>query len=341
MGLPLIEAAQAQKHVTHNEALVVLDALAHLYLLDRDLAAPPVSPVDGDAYLVAFGASGEWAGQDGNIAYPIDGAWRFHAPFKGLSAIVEDEQALIHFDGAAWADLSALISLQNVPLLGVGTTADASNPFSAKLNNALLTAKYVAEGGDGDLRIKANKEAAADTLSYLFQTNWSGRAEFGLIGDDDFAIKVSPDGSAWTTALTIDKTTGEVNVPTAAPGTDTAQAASTAFVLANADPKGKLVGVNAQTGTSYTLALVDAGKLVTLSNAAAIALTVPTNASVAFPVGTIVDIAQIGAGSVTIAGDTGVTLNSRLGPDMGGQYAVATLVKTATDTWLLAGDLVA
>ena len=52
MALPLIEAAQAQKHVTHNEALVVLDALAHLFLLDRDLADPPASPAEGDAWLV-------------------------------------------------------------------------------------------------------------------------------------------------------------------------------------------------------------------------------------------------------------------------------------------------
>lgn len=210
MGLPLIEAAQAQKHVTHNEALVVVDALAHLYVLDRDLAAPPPSPVDGDAYLVAPAASGDWAGQGGSIAYLIDAAWRFYAPFKGLRAYVEDEQALLHYDGATWVDFSTLLSLQNVPLLGVGTTADAANPFSAKFNNALLTAKYVAEGGDGDLRIKANKEAAADTASYLFQTNFSGRAEFGLVGNDDFTIKVSPDGSAWIDALTIDKATGEV-----------------------------------------------------------------------------------------------------------------------------------
>ena len=210
MGLPLMQAAQAQKHVTHNEALVVVDALAHLYLLDRDLAAPPPSPVDGDAYLVASGASGDWAGQDGKIAYLIDAAWRFHAPFKGLRALIEDEPALLHYDGAAWVDFSTLLSLQNVPLLGVGTTADATNPFSAKLNNALLTAKYAAEAGDGSLRIKANKEAVGNTAAYLFQTDYSGRAEFGLIGNDDFTIKVSPDGSAWVDALRIDKTTGEV-----------------------------------------------------------------------------------------------------------------------------------
>jgi hypothetical protein len=326
MGLPLIEAAQAQKHVTHNEALVALDALAHLYLLDRDLAAPPVSPADGDAYLVASAASGDWAGQDGNIAYPIDGAWRFHAPFKGLSAIVEDEQALIHFDGAAWTDLSAVVALQNVPLLGVGTTADASNPFAAKLNNALLTAKYAAEGGDGSLRIKANKEATGGTVSHLFQTDWSGRAEFGLVGNDDFTVKVSPDGSGWTDALTIDKTTGEVTVAS--------------LVAPNVETLGESE-IDYQSGTSYTLALADKGKIVEMDNAAANTLTVPPNSSVAFPVGTRLDVVRVGAGQTSIAAGSGVTIRSVDGMlDLAAQYSAATLYKRGDDEWVLAGDLV-
>ena len=98
-------------------------------------------------------------------------------------------------------------------LLGVGTTADATNPFSAKLNNALFTAKTVAEGGDGDLRYKLSKEAAANTLSFLFQDNYSGRAEIGLTGDDDFHFKVSPDGSTWHDGIVIDRTTGRGTFP--------------------------------------------------------------------------------------------------------------------------------
>ncbi|HXK54729.1 MAG TPA: DUF2793 domain-containing protein, partial [Hyphomicrobiales bacterium] len=104
MALPLIEAAQAQKHVTHNEALVVLDALAHLFLLDRDLADPPASPAEGDAWLVASPASGAWTGQEGRIAFRIDGDWRFYSPFKGLRAYIGDEQSVIIHDGAGWSD---------------------------------------------------------------------------------------------------------------------------------------------------------------------------------------------------------------------------------------------
>lgn len=95
--------------------------------------------------------------------------------------------------------------------------------------------------------------------------------------------------------------------------------------------------LNAQTGTSYTLALTDAGKMVTLSNSAAIALTVPTNASVAFPVGTNVDLAQLGAGQVTVGGTP--TLRYTPTAKTRAQYSGATLVKLATDEWLLVGDL--
>jgi hypothetical protein len=99
--------------------------------------------------------------------------------------------------------------------------------------------------------------------------------------------------------------------------------------------------INAQTGTAYTLVLGDAGKLVTLTNAAAVTLTVPTNATVAFPVGTEIDLAQLGAGQVTVVGDTGVTVNGSPGLKIAAQYGAATLTKIATDTWLLVGQLAA
>ena len=96
----------------------------------------------------------------------------------------------------------------------------------------------------------------------------------------------------------------------------------------------------ADTTTAYTLVLGDAGKYVTLSNAASITLTVPTNATVAFDVGTVVNVVQLGAGQVTIAGAVGVTVNSEGSKlKLKGQYAVASLLKTATNTWVALGNL--
>ena len=74
LGLPYLAAAQAQKHVTHNEALTRLDALVQLAVIKRSLASPPASPAEGDRYLVAASPTGAWAGQAGKIACLLDGA---------------------------------------------------------------------------------------------------------------------------------------------------------------------------------------------------------------------------------------------------------------------------
>ena len=100
--------------------------------------------------------------------------------------------------------------------------------------------------------------------------------------------------------------------------------------------------VNAQTGTSYTPVIGDLGGLVTLANAAAITLTVPPSTSVGFPVGATIDLAQLGAGLVTVAAGSGVTVSSLGGVlAFSGQYAAARLTKLAAEVWLLAGDLTA
>jgi hypothetical protein len=102
--------------------------------------------------------------------------------------------------------------------------------------------------------------------------------------------------------------------------------------------------INNQVGTTYTLALADAGALVRASNAAAIVVTVPTNATAAFPIGTEITLAQPGAGQVTITPTAGVTLNyysptSSVTAKLVAQHTAATLVKVATDTWAVYGNL--
>lgn len=105
-------------------------------------------------------------------------------------------------------------------------------------------------------------------------------------------------------------------------------------------------GLNEQTGTSYTLVLSDAGKVVTMDNAANNDVTVPTNASVAFPSGasgsTIINIVQKGAGTTTVTGDAGVTINGTSGGsvEISDQYQGVSLLKIDTDTWLISGSIV-
>lgn len=216
LKLPYIMPSQAQKHVTHNEALRLLDALVHPGVLDRDLNTPPADPQEGDHYIVGAGATGAWDGKDDQLAAFMDGAWFFLAPVAGMLAYVVDEARLFVWNGGAWSEAVPQI-LQNLPHLGVGTTADATNVFAAKLENALWTAKTTGEGGSGDLRYKLNKQAPGNVLSLLMQSNWTGRAELGLLGNDDFAIKVGADDWSWHQALTVDRNSGALSMPATPP----------------------------------------------------------------------------------------------------------------------------
>jgi hypothetical protein len=206
-------AAQASPWIGHNMALRTLEQGAGWFrFIDRDLTAPPGSPAEGDCYLVAAGATGAWAGHDGEIAFLMGGGWTFIEPLEGMGAGVLDENVAIAFLGGAWVELAT---------------------------------------------------AAATTVS-----------------------------------------------------------------------------VTTQTGTTYTFDLDDADSVVEFDNGSAITVTIPPNSSVAFPIGTFIELHQIDAGTVTVSPDTGVNLLSRASMvDLAGQEAVAGIRKVATDTWRLTGDI--
>jgi hypothetical protein len=214
LGLPFIEGSQAQKHVTHNEALRILDAAIQVAVEDLTRTAPPSSPAEGERHVVAAGATGAWAGQSNAIATWQDGAWAFLVPRTGWCIWSVADDVMFVFDGAHWRDLRDLpVTLDNAVHVGINTTASSPNLLSVKSNAALLTAINVADGGSGDARLQVSKESAAKTASVFFSDAFSGRAEFGLVGSDAFRLKVSADGSAWVEAFTIDQTTGNLALP--------------------------------------------------------------------------------------------------------------------------------
>jgi hypothetical protein len=213
LGLPYIDGSQAQKHVTHNEALRIIDAAIQIGVLDLTLTAPPSSPTEGERHVVASGATGVWAGKDDAIATWQDGAWAFLAPKTGWCIWSVADESLFVYDGAAWQSTDGTASLDDVPLLGVNTTASTPNLLTVKSNAALFAAIDAADGGTGDVRLQVSKEGSANTASVFFSNAFSGRAEFGLVGADTFKLKVSADGSNWIEALDIDQDTGNVTLP--------------------------------------------------------------------------------------------------------------------------------
>jgi hypothetical protein len=108
-GAPLLEAGQAQKHVTVNEALTRLDALAGGVVVSRTLAVAPPAPSDGDLYIVPADSGGPWAGRAEMLALWDNGAWVFAPPVVGRRVWVEDEAVEIAHTGMAWATRNAAL----------------------------------------------------------------------------------------------------------------------------------------------------------------------------------------------------------------------------------------
>lgn len=205
LALPYIQPAQAQKHITHNEAIRALDLLVQLAVTSRSLTTPPAAPPEGARYLVPAAAVAEWAGRGGQIALYEYGQWVFFLPLAGLRAHVLDEGETAVFDGSAWVAPSQ--KPQQFPTVGINATADSTNRLAVSAPATLFN-----NAGAGH-QVKVNKAAPGDTASLLFQTGFSGRAEMGTAGSDNFGVKVSPDGSTFHEAIRVDSATGRVELP--------------------------------------------------------------------------------------------------------------------------------
>jgi len=239
LSLPYIMAAQSQKHVTHNEAIRALDAIVQLSVLDRSLSTPPAAPAEGARYIIAAGPTGAWSGHAGKVAAYQDGAWMFYAPLEGWIAWVADENVAVVWSGSAWIALTTGEGGSgggeggdgSFDTLGINAEADATNRLSVAADATLLS-------HDGhDHRLKLNKASAGDTASIVYQTGFSGRAELGLAGDDNFHFKVSGDGATWKEAIVINRASGAVSFPNTSiggggggDGRDTLTAARTYYV---------------------------------------------------------------------------------------------------------------
>jgi hypothetical protein len=216
LNMPLIAGNQNQKHITHNSALRVLDAIVQLSVKDRNLTTPPVSPINGDRYLVASGGSGDWSGWDGHIAAYQDNSWSEYIPKEGWLLWIDDENSLFVYDGSAWVDftsgaISSPLSNGSFSLLGInGAVADTTNRFSINSPGVLFNHET------DNFSITMNKASDTDNNEIYFQTGYSTRAIMGNGGDDNFSVKVSPNGSTFYQALSVDNGTGNIGIGTTA-----------------------------------------------------------------------------------------------------------------------------
>lgn len=212
LDLPFVMPAQAQKHVTVNEALARLDILVQAAVLSRTQTVQPANPEEGAGYVLPDAPEGaDWSlHAPGRLLVFHEGVWTAITPWAGLSVYVRDEGLSLVHDGAEWRTLSEQIrQLDHQDGLGVGASADSYNRVSIKSSGVLMSAE---DGGSGDLRLVMNKAMETATASLVFQSGWSGRAELGLAGEDVFSVKVSADGASWREALKVNAADGEVSL---------------------------------------------------------------------------------------------------------------------------------
>jgi len=196
LGLPYLQPSQAQKHVTHNQALQRLDQLVQLRLIALDVSTPPADPTAGECYALASSPSGIWAGQGDQLACWDGAAWQFLTPAEGwLAWDLAAGLLRVWQDSTLSWEVAAPEQLQR---LGIATDADATNRLAVAAPATLLSH----DGSDHQLKI--NKASDGDTASLLFQSNWAGHAELGLVGDTALALKVSADGSTWQEIMRAD-----------------------------------------------------------------------------------------------------------------------------------------
>lgn len=306
LGAPTLVAGQAVPETTVNEQIRYIEAGAgHFIFIDRDLAAPPASPADGDCYLVAASPTGAWAGRAGRIAFRVNTAWAFITPREGFTAWVNDENVFVGFDGSAWLPLSTPVGTY-LPLAGGNLSGDLTVPDEA----------YDATAWNGSLEVPT-KNAVRDKIEALVIPS----AYTDEQAQDAVAAALAA-GTHTNVTVTYDDAAGSISL--AATGGSAAPPLT----------------VEATSSTAYTFALADAGKHKRLTAATAIAATVPPNSSVAYPAGTRIRCTAAGAGQVTLAPGSGVTLNSRGGAlKSAGQFAVFEIEKVGTDEWDVLGDL--
>jgi len=223
------------------------------------------------------------------------------SPSEGMVCYLKDTNAIEFYDGSSWGGIGDLTAV------AAGTNIDVTSGTGPIPSVALAIDAAVEMGSDGSgVDVTFYSSTAGDTM--LWDASEEKLVITGTNGQN--ALEVADGDVSITDSLTV---SGGLVAPLA---------------------------INAQTGTSYTFVAADAGKLVTSSNGSAQTVTIPPNSSVAFAIGTQIMVQNLGSANATLAQGSGVTIQSKdSNKEIDGQFAGATCIKTATDTWSLIGAL--
>ncbi|MDF1610272.1 DUF2793 domain-containing protein [Hoeflea sp. YIM 152468] len=333
LNLPYLAPSQAQKHVTHNEALQILDDCVQLAALTLGSNTAPASPMPLDRHIVGTDPEGAWAGNARAIASFEDGEWRFLAPKPGWRAWITDPGALAVFHSGDWQIQSGV---GTSTMLGVNTTPDTSNRLAVK-SDAVLFSHDDQTPGTGDAVLSINRADSAKSAQIQFSTAYVTGAQVGFSEDTSFRVKVSADGASFKDAITVSPITGNVGFNTA-PGSERLAIredvnARTECSITNLDSGANAAStfrLNAANGHYFSFQLYGTGTVYAYTNARLI-LGTYADKPLILRTDTTDRMYIHGDGRISIGTSTASALLSVNGAIRHGQYTVSTLPDAAAN----------
>jgi hypothetical protein len=266
------------------------------------------------------------------------------SPVNGMVSSLTTDNVISIYNGSAWVDVididTMTVSGGNYTVTGTMTYGASGSGVDVTFHSATAGDHMMWDASEEKLILEGTNGATVLDVTDGNVVIGDGTLTVGSDGageDVTFHSDTAGDAFVWDSSaekLTITGTDGQtaLDVPD-----------GNVTITDTLTVSGGLVAplaINAQTGTTYTFVLADAGKMVTSSNGSAQTLTVPPNSSVAYAIGTQIIVQNIGSANATLAEGSGVTINSKDdNKEIDGQYAAATLIKTATDAWSLIGAL--
>lgn len=196
LELPFLQAGQALKNITHNEALNRLDSGLYLSCSDMSASVLPSDMPEGTALIISEMAGSDLSERIGQIGVYLATGWVWFLPKAGWTVWDQTTQTLRVFDGLDWVGPAPENIPDTLPQLGLNSTASPIQRFSIASQTSLFN-------HDGDShRLTLNRAAEEDTASLVFQTDFAGAAELGLTGPSGFSLKTSSDGLTFSDRLT-------------------------------------------------------------------------------------------------------------------------------------------
>lgn len=205
---PFIRPGQSLKYLTFNTAMQQLDTLQNLCLSELGANTPPSDPVIGACYDVGPKPKEAFEAHRGKLAAFLEEGWYFFDKVKGMTALNLTTGEFLIFDGSNWKSSAGADQVQS---LGINTSADLTNRLAVK-SDAVLFAANDSETSEGNVRVVLSKTDADDTASLLYQKSYTSYVEAGLLGDNNYTIQVSADGTTFIKALEINSQTGAVGL---------------------------------------------------------------------------------------------------------------------------------